>query len=89
MYTYYYAGKPKITELRRDRPATSQTMGESGACNFYLLREDQSVNKKFHHFTLRKYADIFEKQSTKLLSWTIYIAIDFMLTTPFTLWTNP
>ena len=30
------------------------------------------------------YADIFEKQSTKLLSWRIYISIDFMVTMPFT-----
>ena len=28
------------------------------------------------------YADIFEKGTTKLLSWRIYISIDFMLTTP-------
>ena len=29
-----------------------------------------------------KYADVFEKQTTKLLSWTIYISIDFMVSTP-------
>ena len=31
-----------------------------------------------------KYAGIFEKQTPTLLSWPIYISIDFMLTTPFT-----
>ena len=29
-----------------------------------------------------KYGHIFEKQTTKLLSWRIYISIDFMVTTP-------
>ena len=29
-----------------------------------------------------KYADIFEKETTKLVSWTIYISIDFMVTKP-------
>ena len=30
-----------------------------------------------------KYADIFEKETTKLVSWTIYISIDFMVTSRF------
>ena len=34
--------------------------------------------------SLRRYG-IFEKQTTKLLSWTIYISIDFMVSTPLTL----
>ena len=47
-----------------------------------LLREDSCVIKvsAIH----AKYANIFEKQTTKLLSWRIYISIDFMVTTPLT-----
>ena len=45
-----------------------------------LLREDSCVIQvsAIH----AKYADIFEKETTKLLSWTIYISLDFMVTTP-------
>ena len=47
-----------------------------------LLRGDSCVIKVLAIHA--KYADVFEKQTTKLLSWRIYISIDFMFTTPLT-----
>ena len=47
-----------------------------------LLREDSCVIKDSAFRA--KYADVFEKQTTKLLSWRIYISIDFMFTMPLT-----
>ena len=46
------------------------------------LREDSCVIKvsAIH----AKYADILEKETTKLLSWRIYISINFMVTTSLT-----
>ena len=42
----------------------------------------------FQFISLYAKYQIFEKQSTKLLSWKIYILIDFMLTTWLTLRTT-
>ena len=53
-----------------------------------LLREDRSVNNTPITSHYAKYANVFEKQTTKLLSWRIYISIDFMVTTLFTLRTT-
>ena len=49
-----------------------------------LLREVQSVNNTIITSLYAKYADIFEEETTKLLSGVIYISIDFMVTMPFT-----
>ena len=69
-------------ELYRDRPARHLTGNgsETGCKNQQLL---PLVYAWMLAWT--KYADIFEKETTKLLLWRIYISINFMLTTPLTL----
>ena len=72
----------------QSRPIPTCRLGGNGLkgnrrLQLLLLREDRSVNSDY--FTLREICRyIFQKETTKLLSWRIYISIDFMDTMAFT-----
>ena len=59
--------------------AKTRTKPTGPPSTVYRTNMDSCVIKvlAIHH----NYADIFEKETTKLLSWRIYISIDFMVTT--------
>ena len=73
-------------ELYRDQYwDTTRHLGGNGAKGnrrLQLIRADWRVINTLITSLYAKYADIFEKLTAKLLSWRIYILIDFMLTTP-------
>ena len=79
--------KPKTRTLLRPIPTRcirGNGVKRNRRLQLLLLREDRSVNNTPITSLYAKYADIFEKGTTKLLSWWIYISIDFMVTMPLT-----
>ena len=86
------SGKDQNLKTNRDQPATCRLASENDgngvkrkppATTFtQALQHNQSFSNSC------KIGDIFEKEPTKLLSWRIYISIDFMVNTPLLSWTT-
>ena len=85
---YHYAARTKLyhDQYQHAWPPRWERVGTKPPARLQLLCEDSCVIKVSAIYA--KYADIFKKQTTKLLSWRIYISIDFMVTTLLFSWTT-